>query len=105
MVLIRLVQIICASVAYFLTSFFIHLRTRDDVLRRQRFSRNACRFSKIVCRILNIKIEVKNKPADTFVGLIVGNHLGFVDILAMCGMMPNLFITSQEMHETPVLGL
>jgi 1-acyl-sn-glycerol-3-phosphate acyltransferase len=50
-------------------------------------------------------VTVKNPPAANKVGLIVGNHLGFIDILAVASVRPNLFITSKEMHETPVLGL
>jgi lyso-ornithine lipid O-acyltransferase len=102
---IRLIHVFGITACFFAVSFWIHFKTRDDVLRRKRFSENACRFCKIICRAIKIKKEVSNKPPDDFVGLIVGNHMGFVDILVMCSLMPNLFITSQEMHETPVLGL
>lgn len=103
--LVKLIQAVALVSVYFITSVWIHIKTRDEVLRRKKFSENGCKYSGLMCRILNIKVEIKNKPADNFVGLIVGNHMGFVDILVMCSMMPNLFITSQEMHETPVLGL
>lgn len=38
-------------------------------------------------------------------GLIIGNHLGFIDILASGSIRPMLYITSLEMRETPLLGL
>jgi lyso-ornithine lipid O-acyltransferase len=103
--LIKFFRAITLLTVYFATSVWIHLKTRDEVLRRKRFSENGCKYSGKMCRVLNIKTEIINKPPDNFVGLIVGNHMGFVDILVMCSMMPNLFITSQEMHQTPVLGL
>lgn len=48
---------------------------------------------------------VKNPPPEDQPGLVVGNHLGFIDILATASIRPNLFVTSREMRETPVLGL
>ena len=39
------------------------------------------------------------------IGLVVGNHLGFIDIIAAASIRPNLFVTSQEMRNTPFLGL
>ncbi|MES3037208.1 MAG: 1-acyl-sn-glycerol-3-phosphate acyltransferase, partial [Bdellovibrionota bacterium] len=52
-----------------------------------------------------MEIKVKNLPPPEVTGLVVGNHMGFVDIMVMCTVLPSLFVTSQDMRETPLLGL
>lgn len=46
-----------------------------------------------------------NKPKDGEKFLLVSNHMGFMDILLMFSICPMLFVTSNEMRETPFLGL
>lgn len=90
----------------FLTvGYVIHLTTREESLRRKRFMRNAAFFTRLGTKSFNIRIIAKNKPAEEAGGLMVGNHMGFLDLLALYSLTPSLFITSEEMHETPVLGL
>jgi 1-acyl-sn-glycerol-3-phosphate acyltransferase len=103
--LIKLHRIAGLALRYLVKSYWIHLTVKDEVLRRKLFSTRACRYTGYICKIIHLTVNVKNKPADNFVGLIVANHTGFIDIFSLCSMMPNLFITSQEMHETPVFGL
>lgn len=52
-----------------------------------------------------MNLTVLNKPQDGEKFLLVSNHMGFVDILLMCSIFPMLFVTSNEMRETPFLGL
>lgn len=101
----RLLLFLILASSYFASSLWIHWTTKDEVDRRRRFSRNACQFCKWVCQAFRIKAQVINPLPPNAVGLLVGNHMGFVDILVLCSMMPNLFVTSQEMKETPFLGL
>ena len=56
-------------------------------------------------KIFNMKVEV-NDPFNTkgMKGLIVSNHLSYLDIIAMSPYMPSCFITSMEMRRTPFLG-
>lgn len=103
--LYRLIIFIALTIAFLLTSFRIHWRTKDEFERMDKFSKNGSFFTKLVCRFFNIKINVINGPAEDKVGLIVGNHMGFIDILVMNSLMPSLFITSKEIKETPFLGL
>ena len=103
--LVRFFIFIVLAIAYFGVSFWIHWTTRNEIQRRKRFSENGCRFCFIACKLFNIQVTARNKLSKKEVGLIVGNHLGFVDILAACSLMPSLFVTSKEMHETPLLGL
>jgi len=36
--------------------------------------------------------------------LIVANHMGMLDILALSNLLPSIFVTSVELRETPVVG-
>lgn len=89
---------------YFGFSFFIHFTAKDSIIRKQRFSRNANRFVKILISLFNIKVQVKNPLTPNTHGLIVGNHMGFVDILASNSIISALYVTSKEMKETPLIG-
>jgi 1-acyl-sn-glycerol-3-phosphate acyltransferase len=61
-------------------------------------------FAKLSLKLLKGRIEVKNRPQKSGY-LVVGNHLGFIDILMIASEIPSVFVTSQEMRETPLLGL
>ena len=82
----------------------IFIFSRDLERRKRRFSRHGTFWCALVCRTFRMKVLVKNQPAPHQAGLLVGNHLGFIDILACASIQPNLFVTSKEMRETPVLG-
>lgn len=53
----------------------------------------------------NMKVKPIHLPSHDSGFLYVGNHMGFIDILALASLKPFLFVTSQEMRETPLLGL
>ncbi|RYZ81632.1 MAG: 1-acyl-sn-glycerol-3-phosphate acyltransferase [Proteobacteria bacterium] len=55
-------------------------------------------------KALDITIITKGAPVADSNFLYVGNHMGFVDIFVVSSLFPALFITSQEMRETPLLG-
>jgi len=93
------------TLAFFYTSFVIHFTTKDPEERIAKFSKNGNYFTGIVCRFFNIKIKIVNTPPKDKAGLIVGNHMGFIDILVVNSLMPSLFVTSNEIKETPFLGL
>lgn len=61
-------------------------------------------WNRRACKAFGIRIIAKNLPPPEQPGLVVGNHIGIIDIMAMASLFPNLFVTSQEMRETPVLG-
>lgn len=56
------------------------------------------------CILIHAKITVLNRPGKHQHYLYVGNHLGFFDIMVMASTVKTLFVTSQEMRETPFLG-
>ena len=103
--LIRLLLFIFLASSYILVSLWIHLVARDEFERRKRFSENAHAYCKSMCRLIGLKVTVKNLPPANKVGMLVGNHMGFADIFSIASLMPSLFVTSQEMHQTPFIGL
>ena len=103
--LIRVIIFILLTITYFLVSLCIHITSLDKVNRRRRFSKNGHFFSRLVCLMVNIKVTIKNPPAHNKAGMLVGNHMGFVDIFSISSLSPNLFVTSKEMHQIPVIGL
>ena len=102
---IRVLIFLPIAATYFLVSLWIHITSADEMNRRRRFSKNGHFFCGLICRLVNIKVKMINPPPPNKVGMLVGNHMGFVDIFVISSLMPNLFVTSQEMHEIPVIGL
>ncbi|MCB0369350.1 MAG: 1-acyl-sn-glycerol-3-phosphate acyltransferase, partial [Bdellovibrionales bacterium] len=104
-VLTKILYFAVLAICYLSSAYIIHLTTKDPQKRKKKFSTNAGKYTTLVCKLYNIKIEVINPPDLSKNGLIVGNHMGFVDILVMHSLTKALFVTSQEMREVPLLGL
>lgn len=104
-IVLRIFIFLGVAVIYFGSAFWIHFTVRGENPRRRRFSDNAAKYTKLVCQFYNIKIQVHGNVPSGDPGLIVGNHLGFIDILVMHSLTKALFITSEEMRNTPLLGL
>ncbi len=68
--------------------------------RARRISRHADRM----LRVLGVRTRIRNLPASLPPGLIVSNHLSYVDVLVMARAFPALFITSVEVRHSPGLG-
>lgn len=86
-------------------ALFIKFRHRNDIVARRRaFSENASYHCGLMNKVFNVQITVKGTPHQGSSFLYVGNHTGFVDIFALASVMPAVFVTSQEMRETPFLG-
>ncbi len=85
--------------------FKINAFVKDPIERKRQFSRSIHQITSLCCKTLGIRVFVINPPPQGAPGLIVGNHLGFIDILASGSLRPLLFVTSLEMRQTPVLGL
>jgi lyso-ornithine lipid O-acyltransferase len=86
-------------------ALLIHLVTKQHDLRRARFVANVNWFSRLGLYLMSAKIKDINYPNQSTRFLVVSNHLGFVDILILAAQLPAVFVTSNEMKETPFLGL
>lgn len=90
---------------FFLTSLMIYFYYRNDpVTKRKKLTENGTRYCRLMLMAFNVDLICKN-PIDLEEGsLLVGNHLGFIDIVCLLALQPAVFITSRELRETPFLG-
>ncbi len=93
---------------YFLVTIpFLPFLSRGN--RKARFFlihllQNFCRFG-----LLFMQVKVKRHDPSQYLpqfsnGLIVCNHMSYLDVLVLYSQMPSCFVTSQEIRETPFLG-
>jgi 1-acyl-sn-glycerol-3-phosphate acyltransferase len=61
------------------------------------------RWSRRALRVLGIHIQVSGTPPRG--GLLVANHLSYVDILALSAVHPSLFVAKSEIRDWPLFGL
>lgn len=101
----RFILFILVILSFLVWSFMCHFVIRNPDKRLKAFSKNTQFFSALMLKGLRLKINVINKPSQDQKFLVVSNHMGFVDILALATCFPMLFVTSNEMRETPFLGL
>ena len=78
----------------------VSLRTNSSLLEaRMRWLQWACRR---VLRIFNLKITASGPIPRA--GLLVSNHLGYLDILILSSLTPSVFVAKQEVRGWPVFG-
>jgi 1-acyl-sn-glycerol-3-phosphate acyltransferase len=68
-------------------------------LRRARWLQRAC---KQVTRSLNIRFHVEGTPPAN--GLLVSNHLSYLDILIYSSALPCVFVSKAEVNRWPYFG-
>jgi lyso-ornithine lipid O-acyltransferase len=98
--------IFCAPViiGYILTCSFWKLTVSDPVKQRMLYAKTVSWFCRRLLWYTNAELIIKNMPPLDQPFLLVGNHLGMMDILLLASRRPSLFITSVEMKNTPLLG-
>jgi lyso-ornithine lipid O-acyltransferase len=104
-VLVRLLLFFSFVLSHIIRGFFIHSFIKDPIERKRQFAKLSNWVNGVCSRAFNIRIKVINPPPPNSPGLIVGNHLGFIDIIASGAVRPMLYVTSNEMRQTPFLGL
>lgn len=55
-----------------------------------------------VLRVFNAEVRSTGKVPKT--GLLVSNHLGYLDILALSGLTPSVFVAKRDIKNWPVFG-
>lgn len=100
----RVFKFITVIILYFVFAIYNYLSTSDPIERRKKLTLNGQFTAKWVLIAFNIKLICKQNIPDDEGALIVGNHLGFIDIVCLTALTHGVFITSLEMKETPVLG-
>ena len=96
--------VLCSLGVAFLTDKFVGNRRRKLIY----LSKITSIFSKIILRVLRIKVYVRNyenlskRDANYF---IVSNHLSYIDIFAISSLIPAIFIASvDEVGDRFLLG-
>lgn len=100
----RLVYFLTILYIYFLTAIVLYFSTFSKIKRRYRLVANAQFYSSFMSGAFNVKVICKNPISAEENSLVVGNHIGFIDIISLQGLRGCVFITSVEMKKTPVLG-
>lgn len=91
---------------FLLTSYCVYFFERDHKKRLKKYLVVNQFFSSLALRSFGVKVKTTNLPSTKEGNfLVVSNHTGFIDILAIESVCPTTFVTSQEMRETPFLGL
>lgn len=91
-------------VYYFIRAILISAVSYDPVLRRRRLIANTSHVCRLVLKAFNVTVICPENIPDDESSLLVGNHIGFIDIVCLAGLTSAVFITSLEMKNTPVLG-
>jgi 1-acyl-sn-glycerol-3-phosphate acyltransferase len=67
----------------------------------ERVMKNGSRFCRWVLKLLGIEVQVQGQIQN---GIIVANHLSYVDILAILAVRPTRFVSFAEMAKLPGVG-
>jgi len=100
----RLIVFLILIFIYLVRGTFLYLTTSNHVRRRHKLVNNANFFARMMASAFNMKVICNNLiPADEN-SLLVGNHIGFIDIVALQSLRGCAFITSTDMQNAPGLG-
>jgi len=102
--LLRLILFLFLISSYVVFGFLIFFVVRDSFKRRKLLIKNGSRFGQLLMRTFGVRLTCPNPISQDEVSLLVGNHVGFIDILCLQALQPSVFITSLEMKNTPGLG-
>ena len=100
----RFIVFIGVLVIFFVRGIPIYIFTSDPILRRRRLAQNCQMVSQMIMNAFNVELICRENIPDSEYSLLVGNHIGFIDIVCLASLRSAVFITSLEMKSTPVLG-
>jgi len=60
------------------------------------------RWSRRICRLLNVSVDVRGTPPTA--GLIVSNHLSYLDVFVLSAIEPCVFVAKSEIGSWPIFG-
>jgi 1-acyl-sn-glycerol-3-phosphate acyltransferase len=101
---IRFLKFVIIISIFFVKGIVISLVTTDSILKRKRLIMSGRRTSKSIVDTFGIELTCKNPIDENENALLIGNHIGFLDIVCLLAICDAVCITSLEMKNTPVLG-
>ncbi|MGZ3690482.1 MAG: 1-acyl-sn-glycerol-3-phosphate acyltransferase, partial [Pseudobdellovibrio sp.] len=101
---LRLFKFVYVISMYFVRAIILSSKYHDPVERRKKLTENGSRTGRDIIKAFNVELICKEPlPPDEHC-MLVGNHIGFIDIVCLNALTSSVFITSLEMKNTPVLG-
>jgi len=61
-------------------------------------------WSRQLLRALDVEVRCPSPPLTEFAGLVVSNHLSWMDILVLQAILPGTFVAKTEVRSWPVVG-
>ncbi len=80
------------------------LRWQFSTLQREQKLQSIQRWARKVLQILEIEVHCNQLPDADFAGLVVSNHLSWLDILVIQSLMPGVFVAKAEVGCWPLIG-
>ena len=80
-------------------------KNRNSAVDSKKIANRIADYSTRALRILGIRTYLLDMPPEIRSGLIVANHLSYVDVLVLSRVAPFLFVTSVEVKHSFGLGL
>ncbi len=99
---IRFFGFLAVISVFFLVSAPLFLLS--DQRRRILSAHNTRFFILILTKLFGMRVSIQGKRPPKGPCLVASNHLSYLDVLALYAVQPTIFITSQEVRETPFLG-
>lgn len=100
----RLIKFLVIISIYLLHGTILYFLNSDLTERRKKLIRSAHGYAILIAKAFGVQVVCKNPISHDENALLVGNHVGFIDILCLLSIAPSVFITSREMRNTPGLG-
>ncbi|MCC2678413.1 MAG: acyltransferase [Pseudobdellovibrio sp.] len=100
----RLFRFLIVITMFGLRAMWIRMTTSDPLLQRKRLILNGRNTARLCVKAFRVEVICNNPIPEDECSLLVGNHIGFIDIVSLQAIRDAVFITSLEMKNTPVLG-
>ena len=79
-------------------------RPRLDRPRPGMPERLASHWSRLLLRLLGLRVRLHGSAAPAAAGLIVANHVSWLDVPLLCAHLPARFVSKSEVQHWPVAG-
>ena len=98
-------RIAAVSIWFFLPAVWAALfNRRRDAAAYRRAARWTSYWARVSARLCGIRVVAHGDPTALSGGLLVSNHLGYLDVVSHAALFPIRFAPKIELKRTPVLG-
>lgn len=61
-------------------------------------------FHRLFCRVLGIRVEVRGKPVSGTQAVFISNHLSYLDVSVIGGVVQGCFVAKEDVRGWPIFG-